>query len=203
MRFSIRSIFLIVITIALSNIVGCASSPSVEPLVEEQDLGQNRAVLGPGDVIEIRVFGEEDLSGTHKISPEGTVRLPLIGRVYIVGLTSNEVTEKLTSEYNKDYLRDAQISVYVTEFNSRKVYVLGQVKTPGPFDYDERMTVIGAIARAGGVTRIANAQRTVITRIYNGQKERLFVDINKIGRGTVSDMSILPGDIIFVPESSF
>ena len=162
-----------------------------------------RAVLGPGDVIEVRVFNEKELSGMHQVSAEGTIRLPLVGNLMVSGLSPEEVTERIESAYNARFLKDAQINVYVKEFNSRKVYVLGQVKKPGPFRYEERMTVIAAIAQAGGTTRLADANRTIITREKEGKQLRISAEVGDIGKGQAADVELLPGDIVFVPETLF
>lgn len=162
-----------------------------------------RAVLGPGDVIEVRVFNEPELSGLHQISAEGSVRLPLVGTLQLAGLSADEANLAIADAYNVKYLRNAQINVYVKEFNSRKVYVLGQVNKPGPFRYEERMTVIAAIAQAGGTTRLADANRTIITREKSGEQFRVTALVGDIGKGQAPDVELLPGDIVFVPETLF
>lgn len=162
-----------------------------------------RAVLGPGDVIEVRVFNEPDLSGLHQVSAEGSIRLPLVGNLEVAGLSPEQLTERVAAAYNASFLKNAQINVYVKEFNSRKVYVLGQVQKPGPFRYEERMTVIAAIAQAGGTTRLADANRTIITREREGTQVRISAEVADIGRGQAADVELLPGDIVFVPETLF
>jgi polysaccharide export outer membrane protein len=182
---------------------GCAtdSSAVLGPNVETM-----RPVLGASDVIEVRVYGEEELSGDHRISPEGTTRLPLIGTVSLDGLTPEEAAKRIGDLYNEDYLRDAHVTVNVKEFNSRKVFVLGQVNSPGSYPFEEKMTIIAAIARAGGTSKLADLNGTIITR--PGRKEgepnkRVKVAIGDIRRGDKPDVAIEPGDIIFVPVSPF
>lgn len=169
----------------------------------EKSPTMEKAVLGAGDVIEVRVFDEPDLSGKHQVSTEGTVGLPLVGNVPVAGLSPEDAADKIAKTYNQRHLRKAEVSVFVEEFNSRKVYVLGEVKTPGPFKYEENMTIIGAIARAGGTTPMAASNRTVVTREISGKQERMVVPVNSIGRGEEKDVLLKPGDIIFVPESLF
>ena len=183
----------------------------VKPRVNADSL---RPVLGPSDVVEIRVFGEEELSGEHRISPEGMVRMPLIGAIKLDGKTPEAAAEMIESKYEKDFLHNAQITLNVKEFNSRKIYVLGEVKQPGSYPYEEDMTVIAAIARAGGVGELADLKKAVVTRDEESgwlekegkdvtNQKRLTVNVEDIRRGRKSDVNILPGDIIFIPKVWF
>jgi polysaccharide export outer membrane protein len=161
------------------------------------------AVLGPMDEVEVRVFGEPELSGSHQVSLDGALRLPLIGDVHVDGKAPDAVQREIEAAYNERYLKNAQVNVLVKKYNSRRVYVLGQVKNPGNYDFEERMTVIAAIARAGGVTRLADANRTLLTRGRGDEQKRMSVDVGDIQRGQAPDVEIIPGDIIFVPEALF
>lgn len=162
-----------------------------------------QGVLGPGDLVEIRVFGEPELSATHEVSSSGTIRLPLIGSVPAAGLTPDALTLNVEQLYNEKYLRDAKVSILVKEQRSRKVYVLGQVSKPGPVIVDGRITVIEAIARAGGTTQLADANRTLLTRDGEDGQVRVLVPVGEIGIGRAPDIELQPGDILFVPESPF
>jgi polysaccharide export outer membrane protein len=179
--------------------VACQTAP--EPIVVSE--GQAAAVLGPSDVVEIRVFGEPELSGVHQVTSEGTLRLPLIGTFEASGLTGDQLGARIEQAYNGKFLRNSQVTVVVKEFHSRKVYVLGEVKSPGPYQYEDGMTIIGVIARAGGITRLGDANRTLITRGRDGQQLRLTARVSDISRGSAPNVEILPGDIIFVPETLF
>lgn len=164
--------------------------------------GVTHEVLGPGDVIEVRVFNEPDLSGTHQVTPNGSIRLPLVGVVQAAGITPDELTVRIEQAYNERYLKNADVSLLVREFNSRKVYVLGQVAKPGQYPFDGKMTVIGAIARAGGTLKTADSSRALLTRDDEaGEQVRVVVEISAIERGQAPDVELLPGDIIYVPES--
>jgi len=196
-----------VIFIALAlGLSGCAQTPKAAPMVAVQVSSTQDAVLtilGAGDVIEIRIYNEPELSGIHQVASNGAVRLPLVGPVVIYFINDAAATEKITAGYNSEFLQDAQVSVFVKEFNSRKVYVLGQVKKPGPYPFDDRMTIIAAIAKAGGTTRMADPNRTVVTRDQEGNQLRLNALVGDIGKGEAPDLSLKPGDIVFVPESLF
>lgn len=161
-------------------------------------------MLGPGDVVEIRIFNEPDLSGIHQISDSGTIRLPLVGAVAVAGLTPDQLSVAITDAYNAKYLKNAEVSLFVKERNSQKVFVLGQVGKPGPIAIEAgKMTVIEAIARAGGTTKLADASRALLTREHAGKQIRVSVDVGAIGRGQEPDVELQPGDILFVPETIF
>ena len=160
-------------------------------------------MLGPGDVIEVRLYNEPELSGTHQISDNGTVRLPLIGAMAAAGRTPDELAFQIGAAYNERYLKDADVSLFVKEHTSRKVYVLGQVAKPGPYPFGGRMTIIDAVALAGGTTKLADANGTLVTRDNGGKQLRVVVRVGSIGQGTEPDVELQPGDIIFVPETPF
>ncbi len=161
-------------------------------------------VLGAGDVVEVRVFGEADLTGTHQISEQGTIRLPLVGPILAAGLSPDELSASIAGAYNAQYLKNAEVSLFVKERNSQKVFVLGQVSKPGPVAIaGRRITVIEAIAQAGGTSKLADASRVVLTRESEGKQIRVSVDVAAIGRGQAPDVEMQPGDILFVPETLF
>jgi protein involved in polysaccharide export with SLBB domain len=198
--------FLSVLTLSLVSLLAgagtCSPAPDAPVVIEAEDR-EKTLVLGPSDVIEVRIYGETDLSGEHQVGVEGEVRLPLVGNVAIAGLSPDEAQRTIEEAYNRSYLKDAQVSVLVKAYNSRRIYVLGQVKSPGNYEYEPRMTVIAAIARAGGASKLANANGTVITRGKDENQTRLSAPVNDIQRGEAPDIELLPGDIVFVPESPF
>jgi polysaccharide export outer membrane protein len=179
----------------------CRTASTVEePGVVADDV---RPVIGPGDVMSVNIYGEPDLSGEHQVSTDGTIRLPLVGTLPIAGLTSDEANDRVAAAFNAEYLKNAQVSIFIKEFNSRRIYVLGAIKKPGPVAYSDYMTVLAAISMAGGPTRIADANRTLVTRDQDGEKLRIRVAVADIGKGQAQDIELKPGDIIFVPESLF
>jgi polysaccharide export outer membrane protein len=181
--------------------MGCRTANPVE---ETEVLADDvRPVIGPGDVMSVNIFGEPDLSGEHHVSTDGTIRLPLVGNLPVVGLTADEANDRVAAAYNAQFLKNAQVSIFIKAFNSRRVYVLGAVKKPGPVAYTDYMTVLAAVSMAGGPSRIADANRSMLTREQDGEKLRLRVPVADIGKGTAQDIELKPGDIIFVPESLF
>jgi protein involved in polysaccharide export with SLBB domain len=189
-------------TVALFSPLGCKHAP-IATTLSHVEKNSTRAVLGEGDVIEVRVFGEGELSGKHQVSSDGTIRLPLVGSISVRGLTPEETAGYISEEYRKAYVRQPEVSVFVEEFNSRKVFVLGEVKNPGPYTFEENMTVIAAVAKAGGTSALAAPNRTVVSHEHEGKQVRVIARVADIGRGEAPDMVLQPGDIVFVPESIF
>lgn len=148
--------------------------------------------LGPGDKVRVTVFNEKDLSGDFDVSDQGLIALPLIGQVKVVGRTISDVEGLIAQRYGKDYLVDPRVNVEV--LNYRPFFIIGEVKTPGSYAYQSGMTVINAVALAGGYTPRANKDRLYIKHANNPQAGEQQVQ---------EDSVVLPGDIIRVPERFF
>ena len=160
--------------------------------------------LGPGDVFQVRVFGEESLSGDHQVAADGTVNFPLLGAVAVTGLEPTEVADRLQSQLrDRDLLRDPHVSVYVKEYASKRVSVVGAVSNPGAFPLEPGMTVVQAISMAGGFSSLANRDGTVVTRRVGEETVRYRVPVERVTRGQAKDVEVAAGDIIFVPERLF
>jgi polysaccharide export outer membrane protein len=160
-----------------------------------------RVGLGPGDLFEVRVYGEKDLSGIHRVSPTGDIDVPLVGRVTVEGRTPGEIAEMLKQRLQTGYIREAFVSVYVQEYNSKKILVLGEVQKPGTFPYSSKMNVVEAIALAGGFKASANSNYVVVTRRLDGEETRIPVPVQKISEGLAANLDLQAGDIVFVPNT--
>jgi protein involved in polysaccharide export with SLBB domain len=148
--------------------------------------------LGPGDKVRVTVFNEKDLSGDFDVNDQGEIALPLIGQVKVAGRTISDVEGLITQRYGKDYLVDPRVNVEV--LNYRPFFILGEVKTPGSYPYVSGMTVINAVALAGGYTNRANKGRIYIKHGNDPQAKEQQAE---------EDSPVLPGDIIRVPERFF
>jgi protein involved in polysaccharide export with SLBB domain len=183
--------------------LGCGSAPiarDLPPMPDTKTLLQS-ATLGPGDVVEIRVYQEKELSGLFRVGIDGTFSYPLVGVVKALGQTSTTLTEFLVKRLASGYLRQPQVSVFVKEFNSKKVFVLGEVRKPGTFRYEDKMTIIQAVTLAGGLKSLAAKDRLILTRIVKGDEQKFVVPFERISEGRTSNIFLQPGDIVFVPES--
>jgi len=148
--------------------------------------------LGLSDKVRINIFGQSELSGEYQVTGAGTVSMPLIGDVPAVGLTAKQLETRLTERYADGYLKDPSIVVEVYDF--RPYYVLGEVERPGSFPAREGVTLLGAIATAGGYTYRANQNRVFIQRA--GDDTEYEVDPR-------ASITINPGDVIRIGERYF
>ena len=190
----------------LAVITGCPphSGPTSEPPPSNfKALDLAAATLGPGDLFEVRVFQEPELSGVFQVGPQGDIIFPLCKRVVVGGLTANGAAEKLRACLSEGFMRNPQVSVLVKEFNSKKVFVFGEVQKPGTFPFEDGMSIVQAITLAGGFSRNAAQNSTSVTRIINGQEVKVKVNVQDIALGKAPNVTLEPGDIVYVPESMF
>lgn len=162
-------------------------------------------VIQPSDVLRLQVFQEPDLTREFRIPRNGQVQFDLIGAVDLQGKTVAEAEDLLRDLYNRDYLVNPQVSLLILEFSQRRVNVLGAVNAPGAvvFPPDEEMTLLDAISRAGGFSRLARRGAVTITRIGpDGEAIRYRVDADELinGRGDSSVWKLEKDDTIYVPE---
>ncbi len=148
--------------------------------------------LGAGDKLRITVYNEPDLSGEFEVNGQGFVSVPLIGQIKVIGQTTSEVQTLLTQKYGKDYLVNPNVSVEVT--NYRPFFIIGEVNHPGGYPYVNGMTVINAVALAGGYTPRANHDRIKVKHGSESTEQEQEVK---------EDAAVLPGDVIEVPERFF
>lgn len=162
---------------------------------------QSSAAMGPGDVVEVRVYQEKELSGLYRLGADGTIRVPLVGQIEAGGKSPNTLATELTQRLKDGFIRDPQVSVLIKEFNSKKVVVVGNVRKPGTFRFEDDMTIVQAISLAGGLTQLAEKNGLVLTRVVDGNEKKFVVPFESIGLGRAPNVMLQPGDIVFVPES--
>ncbi len=162
--------------------------------------------LQPGDLIEIQVFQEESMQRTLRINSTGSITFPLVGTLQFGGLSIEEAQASLVQALTK-YIKNPQVSILVTEYGNKTVYVLGQVQKPAAIQIppEKQLTVLEAITSVGGFTDIANTSKVRILRLQEGKQIALDVDVAQITKqGNKSlDVPLLPGDVVFVPQSMF
>ena len=185
------------------SLLSCAhnSSPLPPPPVDES-MASDR--IGIDDVFDIRVYGEPDMSGSYRVSSDGSIDFPLAGRLEVAGSTTSELQRLLVNRLKDGYLKSPQVSVMMKEWNSRKVSVLGQVKNPGPVSYRPNMTIVDAIASAGGFTPIAAKNSVNLRREAGGGKvQNRIYPVASITEGQSPNVLVLPGDVLVVDERLF
>ena len=160
--------------------------------------------LGAGDVFTVRVYGEEELSGSHQVAPDGTIDFPLLGSIQVSGMEPPAVANELEHQLKlRNLLRDPHVSVYVEQYASKRISVVGAVADPGTFPLEPGMTVVQAISMAGGFSSLADRDGTVVTRRVGDETIRYRVPVAKVTSGQAKDIEVAAGDIIFVPERLF
>lgn len=160
----------------------------------------NQYVIGPEDVLFIHTWKEEVLSRTVLVRMDGKISLPLIDEVQAAGLTPLHLKEVLIEKL-KAFIDNPSVSVIVMEANSFRVYVSGQVRTPGVFRLRGETTLLQIIPMAGGFTDWANPRKILVIRKENGQEKRITVNYKKIveGKEPVSNSILKSGDTVIVP----
>jgi protein involved in polysaccharide export with SLBB domain len=148
--------------------------------------------LAAGDTVRVTIYGHEDLSGEFEVDGAGRISLPLIREVDAEGRSLQELEEIITAKLSPDYLKEPKVSAEV--LNYRPFYIIGEVSEPGSYPYVNGMTVINAVAVAGGFT-------------YRARKSRIHI-VREAGDGTVelkasNETAVMPGDVIEIPERLF
>ncbi|MBX7196048.1 MAG: polysaccharide export protein [Sandaracinaceae bacterium] len=162
------------------------------------------SVVGPGDIFELRVYNEDDLTAEYRVETDGTIDVPLIGRVEVAGLDPNAIADRISERLREgQFLVAPHVSVRVQEYNSRRVSVIGAVREPGSYPIRNRMGVVEAVSLAGGFTALANRDGTLLTRRVDGQLRTFSVPVDRISNGQEPDVTVRAGDILHVPERIF
>jgi polysaccharide export outer membrane protein len=160
--------------------------------------------IGVGDLLEIQVYDEEDLTKKVRVLTDGTVSFPLLGTIQAAGLGVAELEQEITSRLGAKYLVNPQVTVFVKEFS--KIYVFGEVVKPGSFPIYGNMTVFEAITLAGGFTEVANPSKVKIIRQQrSGNEERITVNIEQLTKqeDASQDVELQANDRVIVPRSFF
>src|SRR3954464_4490561 len=166
----------------------------------EQD-PPNAYQIGLGDVLEVSVWKNPELTVTVPVRPDGRISVPLLGDVQAAGLTPLALKAELTDGY-KEYITAPGVSVVVKEIHSRKIYVTGEVAHPGTYDLEPRGKLMQALALAGGLTPYAKGRVVLLRDGRDGRQEKRFVvDLSAIVKGKRPEDNLLlqPGDTLVVP----
>jgi polysaccharide export outer membrane protein len=179
----------------------CNPAPKHTVYVGEVTLPEDR--IGIDDTFDVRVYGEADLSGTFRVATDGTVDYPLAGRLQVAGLRTGEIQQLLVQRLKDKYLKEPQVIVTIKDRNSQKISVLGQVTRPGQVGYYPNMTIVDAIASAGGFTGIAAKNSVNLRREVAGKIETHIFPVADISEGRSPNVMVLPGDVLVVDERVF
>ena len=174
---------------------GDEAKPAVTPATTDPAY-----VIGPEDVLDINVWKEPDMTRIVPVRPDGKISLPLINDVQAAGSTPQQLASTVTEKLRK-FLTEPQVTVIVTQINSQRVFVVGEVLRAGAFPLIPGMTVLQALANAGGFTTFANVKKIHVMRLVNGKHTELPFNYREVLKGDNPDQNIKlePGDTVVVP----
>lgn len=157
-------------------------------------------IIQPGDVLEIQVWKEQEISKTVPVRPDGKISLPLINDVQAAGLTAGQLTSDLSDKFKK-FISEPQVTVIVTQVNSQRIYVMGEVLRGGTYPLLPGMTVLQGLSDAGGFTPFANPKKIYVLRGDSVKQVKLPFDYNGVVKGKKPEQNVplLAGDTIVVP----
>jgi len=160
----------------------------------------NEYLLGLGDIIEVQVWKEPELTKTLTIRLDGRVSLPLAGDVMAAGKSPEQLASDLEKKL-KAYITEPSVTVILSQSTSRKYFIIGQIVNPGEFTIDAPITVLQALARSGGFQEWAKKDKIVIVRRQSGRENFLPFDYEAFtnGKNISQNIDIAPGDTIIVP----
>lgn len=157
-------------------------------------------VIGPQDIVDISVWKEPDLSKSVPVRPDGKISLPLLNDVQAAGLTPVQLGAQITSSLAK-YMTNPQVTVIVSQVNSQRIYILGEVTRAGGYTLLPEMTVLQALSDAGGFTAFANSKKVYVLRKSNGKQQKIPFNYKDVvtGKDPSQNITLQPGDTIIVP----
>jgi polysaccharide export outer membrane protein len=157
-------------------------------------------VIGPEDVLGIVFWRDQDMTGDVTVRPDGMVTLPLIGDMTAAGLTPDILRTQIQTAAAK-YVQDPSVTVVVRQIHSRKVFITGEVKTPGAYPLTGPRTVMQLIALAGGLNEFADAKGITVMRSQGGQTQSFKFNYKDVARGKNLEQNVVlkPGDTVVVP----
>jgi polysaccharide export outer membrane protein len=174
-------------------VVGAATPVLADQRITHTEAPQSPTyILGPTDRIRVKVYGEQDITGEYEIDGSGSVSIPLAGHVKAAGLTTKQVERAIAAALSKGIVRDPRVNVEVAAY--RPYYILGEVKKSGEYPYRNGLTVMDAVASAGGFTYRANEDKVYLRRSGSNAEEIYPLS---------APVLIYPGDNIRIPERYF
>ena len=183
---------------------GTATRPADAPRVAAPPAGQFVADdyrIGPQDLLEVQIYGVDGLKRDARVNWRGVISLPLIGMVEVAGLTGEEAEALIAARYEKDFLRDPQVSLFIKEFTSQRITIEGAVNHPGIFPMKGQTSLLQAIAMAGGQGQLSEMTEVMLYRTESGLKKTLTYDVVKIRAGEMPDPQLVSDDVVVVKRT--
>ncbi len=158
--------------------------------------------IGPEDLLEVQVFGVDQLSRTVRVNSRGLVSLPLIGAVEVAGKTAQEAETAIAVKLTDGFLQDPQVSLFIKEYTSQRVTIEGAVNKPGVYPLRGPTTLLSSLAIAGGQASLSDMTEVMLFRTDALGKRASFVfDVERIRRGEIEDPAVVNDDLIVVNRS--
>ncbi|MDP2326438.1 MAG: polysaccharide biosynthesis/export family protein [Gammaproteobacteria bacterium] len=155
--------------------------------------------MGPNDLIDIEILDLDNFKRTVRVNAAGAVTLPLIGAANVAGLTAQQIEAHLAAKYSEKYLQNPQVSVFIKEFTTERISIDGAVAKPGIYPLVGQITLLRALALAGGFGPIADSSEVMLFRVdEKGQRQVAVFDVDKIRSGKSDDPPIRGDDLIVV-----
>jgi polysaccharide biosynthesis/export protein len=157
--------------------------------------------IGRQDLLEISVFDLKELDQTVRVADDGSITLPLLGRLQVAGLTKGELEGLIARLLSERYVRNPQVTIFVKEYESKKVAVSGAVKKPDTYEMLGEKTLLEMISLAGGLDKDLGKEIIIFRPDAGGATKRISIDLDKlVYEGDPSlNVAVLPGDIVYVP----
>jgi len=176
------------------------AQPQVQPQ-EARDIFVRAYRIGPGDLLELKVFQVDELSQTVRVSEDGSITLPLIGRIVVEGLTQEGVVQKLTGLLQAKYVKNPQVTIFIKEYKNQQVAVIGAVVKAGSYELVGRKNLLQIISMAGGFSETAGNEIFILREGPDGVTSSVAIDLKDLlvnGNQTLN-IPIEPNDVINVP----
>lgn len=199
-------------------LAACASTPSLggSPNISFVSVGdgvlaapdttspvvRDRWTISPLDVLDVKVFGVEDLNGEYQVDPDGRFKFPLVGTVDAKGISTFELAKLLEAKLGDSYIRNPDVTIRISEAFTRTLTVEGAVKKPGIFPVTGDITLLQAIALAEGPNDLADPSRVIVFRTVGGKKMAAGFNLEDIRRGNADDPPLFGNDVVVVDGST-
>lgn len=189
-----------------SFLAGCASGPHAPPAPSGVAVNEHKYLIGPGDVLQIIVWRNPDLSLSAPVRPDGRITMPLVEDLQAAGKDPSTLARELEAALTR-YVRNPVVNVVVTSFAGpygEQIRVIGQAARPQALPYRDRMTLLDVMIAVGGITEFADGNRSSIMRTSEGNKLYSIRLDDLMRKGDISaNVAVKPGDVLVIPESWF
>ena len=196
MKKTLVQLLLVPAAVSFASLAGCAHSDVPPPAV-----AQSEYRIGREDLVDVQVWKEPALSATVPVRPDGKISLPMAGDVMAQGKSTDELQKEIVEKL-KPFVPQPSVTVMVKELKANRFYVLGEVAHPGAYPIQGPLTILEAMAVAGGPTEFARTSRLVVIRPPQNAKDkptRIKVNLGEVVDGDVQAVHLTPGDTVYVP----